>query len=111
MIFNLNPATEVKVTEDTRIAKTPVAVAVSATAVPLLAANSNRGAYSIYNPGPATVFVREGAVVTATLYDFQIPAGYYWKEDFPGSPRYLGAIAGITASGTSTVLVAEGNLA
>lgn len=110
MLFNLNPATEIKITEDTRTAKTTTSVAVTTTAIPLLAANATRGAYSIYNPGPATVFVREGAVVTATLYDFQIPAGYYWKEDFPGSPRYLGAIAGITASGTSNVLVSEGNL-
>ncbi len=108
MLFNLNSGS-VNVTEDTRSAKTSAAVSASTTVTSALAANPNRACYSIYNAGPATVFLREGATVSATLYDVQIPAGFYWKEDFP-SARYLGAISVITASGTASLLVSEGSL-
>ena len=109
MIFNLNPATSVNITEDTRGAKTTATVSATTTVSIALAANPNRANYSIYNVGPAMVFLREGTVVTPSLFDVQIPAGFYWKEDFP-SARYLGAISVITASGTASLQVSEGTL-
>ncbi len=109
MLFNLNPTTSVNITEDVRTAKTTATISATSTVGVALAANANRANYSIYNAGPATVFVREGAVVTSTLYDVQIPAGFYWKEDF-SSARYLGAISVITASGTASLQVSEGSV-
>ncbi|MDB9514760.1 hypothetical protein PN499_26505 [Kamptonema animale CS-326] len=110
MIFNLNPNSQVDIKEDTRGAKTTTTVSATSTVSVALAANENRANYSIYNAGPATVFLREGAVVTSTLYDVQIPSGFYWKEDFGGAARYLGAVSVITASGTASLQVSEGAL-
>jgi hypothetical protein len=110
MIFNLNPQSSVNITEDVRGAKTPTTVNATTTVSSALAANANRANYSIYNIGPATVYIREGPVVTATVYEVAIPSGFYWKEDFPGSARYLGAISVITASGTASLQVSEGVL-
>lgn len=107
MLFNLNPSNTVNITEDTRGAKTTATVAATSTASPALAANTARANYSIYNTGPATVYIREGSTVTSVLYDVAIPSGFYWKEDFPGA-RYLGAISVITASGTASLQVSEG---
>jgi hypothetical protein len=109
MLFNLNPTSSVNVTEDTRGAKVPATVSVTTTAGVALAANNTRACYSIYNAGPATVFLREGSVVTAALYDVQIPPGFYWKEDF-SSARYFGAVSVITASGTASLMVSEATL-
>jgi hypothetical protein len=75
-----------------------------------LAANPNRGGYSIYNAGTQTVFVRENSTVTATLYKHPIPPGYLFESDFSTS-RYVGAISVITASGTSSLMVSESPIA
>ncbi len=107
MLFNLNPSSSVNIAEDTRAAKTTAIVSATSTVGVALAANPNRAVYSIFNAGPAPIFLREGAAVTPALYDVQIPAGFYWKEDFSGA-RYLGAISVITASGTASLLVSEG---
>ena len=109
MLFNLNPASSVNIAEDTRTAKTTATVSATSTVSVALAANANRTNYSIYNAGPSTVFLREGAVVTSSLYDVIIPAGFYWKEDFSAA-RYLGAISVITASGTASLQVSEGTI-
>lgn len=109
MLFNLNPTTSVNITEDVRAAKTTATVSATSTVGVALAANPNRATYSIYNAGPATVFLKEGADVTSELYDVQIPAGFYWKEDF-SSARYLGDISVITAFDTASLQVSEGNL-
>lgn len=109
MLFNINPAANANITKDTRSAKVPAPVPVTSTGSIALAANTNRANYSIYNEGPATVFIGEGSVVTPSLYEVQIPAGFYWKEEF-NSARYLGEIAAITESGTASLLVSEGSL-
>ncbi len=109
MLFNLNPASSVNITEDTRTAKTTATVSATSTVSVALAANPNRTNYSIYNVGPSTVFLREGAVVTSSVYDVTIPSGFYWREDF-NAARYLGAISVITASGTASLQVSEGTL-
>lgn len=107
MLFNLNPSNVVNVAEDIRGPKTTTTVSATATVSVALPANNSRGVYSIYNAGTTSVFIREGATVTSALYDFVIPPGFYWKEDFASSPRYLGAISAITASGTTSLQVSE----
>jgi hypothetical protein len=69
MLTNLNPSNvAVNIAEDIRGADNVVAVNASGTSSIALAANANRGSYSIYNAGTTTVFIRENATVTAALY-------------------------------------------
>jgi len=106
-LVNLNPSNvAVNIAEDIRSSDTVTAVSASATSSVALAANPNRGAYSIYNAGSQTVFVRESSTVTAALYKHPIPPGYLFESDFSTS-RYTGAVAVITASGTSNLMVSE----
>jgi hypothetical protein len=111
MLVNLNPSNvAVNVAEDIRGSDTATAVSATATSSVALPANALRGAYSIYNAGTQTVFVRESATVTATLYKHPIPPGYLFESDFSTS-RYTGAISVITASGTSNLMVTESTIA
>lgn len=109
MLFNLNSTNAaINIAEDIRGSDNATSVAVTTTASVALAANASRAAYSIYNAGNATVFIRENATVTTAIYKTPIPPGYLWKEDFLGS-RYLGIIS-IIGAATSTVLVAESSV-
>jgi hypothetical protein len=111
MLVNLNPPNvAVNIAEDVRNPDTATAVSATGTASVALPANPNRGAYSIYNAGSTTVFVRENATVTATLYKHPIPPGYLFESDFSTS-RYTGAISVITASGTANLMVTESTIA
>lgn len=108
MLFDLNPRSDFDIAEDVRGPKTTTTVSATATASVVLPANNGRRAvYSIYNAGATSVFVREGATVTPTLYEFIIPPGFLWKEDFGNTPRYLGAVSAVTASGTTSLQVSE----
>jgi hypothetical protein len=110
-LVNLNPSNvAVNVAEDIRNPDTVAPVSASPTAIVALPANPNRGAYSIYNAGTVTVFVRENATVTATVYKHPIPPGYLFESEFSSS-RYTGAISVITASGTSNLMVSESTIA
>ena len=110
-LVNLNPSNvAVNIAEDIRSSDTVTAVSASATSSVALVANPNRGAYSIYNAGSQTVFVRESSTVTATLYKHPIPPGYFFESDFSTS-RYTGAVAVITGSGTSNLMVSESPIA
>jgi hypothetical protein len=110
-LVNLNPSNvAVNIAEDIRSSDTVTAVSATATSSAALAANPNRGAYSIYNAGTQTVFVRESSTVTAALYKHPIPPGYLFESDFSTS-RYTGPVAVITASGTSNLMVSESPLA
>ena len=100
----------VNIAEDIRNSDAVTAVSASATASVALAANPLRGNYSIYNAGSQTIYVRENSVVTATLYKHPIPPGYLFESDF-STARYTGAIAVITASGTSSLMVSESTIA
>jgi hypothetical protein len=107
-LVNLNPSNvAVNIAEDIRGADNVTAVSATATSSVALPANANRGSYSIYNASPTTtVYIRENATVTATLYKHPIPPGYLFESDFSTS-RYTGPIAVITASGTASLMVAE----
>jgi hypothetical protein len=108
MLVNLNPSNaSINIAEDIRGSDTVTAVNANATSSIALAANANRGSYSIYNASSTTtVFVRESATVTAALYKHPIPPGYLFESDFSTS-RYTGPISVITASGTSNLMVSE----
>lgn len=109
-LVNLNPSNlAVNIVEDIRNPDTVTAVSATATASVALAANPNRIAYSIYNAGNTTVFTRENSTVTAVLYKHPIPPGYLLESD--PSTRYTGAIAVITASGSSNLMVTESTIA
>ena len=111
MLVNLNPSNvAVNIAEDILRSDTAAAVSATATASVALPANPLRGAYSIYNAGTVTVFVRENATVTAALYKHPISPGYLFESDFSTS-GYTGAISVITASGTSNLMVTESTLA
>ncbi|WP_445173780.1 hypothetical protein [Microcoleus sp.] len=110
MLVNLNPSNSaLNIAEDIRGAKTPTTVSVTNALTVALAANTSRACYSIYNAGPPTVYLREGSTVSSTLYEVLIPAGFYYKEEFP-SARYTGQVSVITASGTASLQVSEGLL-
>jgi hypothetical protein len=106
MLLNVNPLGSTNVTEDIRGPETSTSVAITTTASVALAANTARTNYAVYNAGNATVYLREAATVTASLYKVPIPPGYFWKEDFSGGSRYLGAVSLIGAA-ASTCLVSE----
>jgi hypothetical protein len=111
MLVNLNPSNvAVNIAEDARGSDTVAAVSATGTSSVALVANPNRGAYSIYNAGTQTVFLRENATVTATLYKHPIPPGYLFESDFSTS-RYTGPVAVITATGTSNLMVTESAIA
>jgi hypothetical protein len=111
MLTNLNPSNvAVNIAEDIRNSDTATAVSATATASAALAANPLRGAYSIYNAGTVTVFVRENATVTAALYKHPIPPGYLFESDF-STARYTGPVSVVTASGTSNLMVTESTIA
>lgn len=106
-LVNLNPSNSaVNIAEDLRSADTVTAVSAAATSGPALAANPNRALYSIYNAGSTTVFIRENAIVTATLYKHPIPPGYLFESDASTS-RYTGVVSVITAGGTCNLMVSE----
>jgi len=110
-LVNLNPSNvAVNIAEDLRGSDTVTAVSATSTSSIALAANPNRGNYSIYNAGSQTVFVRESSTVTAALYKHPIPPGYLFESDF-STARYTGAVAVITASGTSNLMVSESPIA
>jgi hypothetical protein len=110
-LVNLNPSNvAVNIAEDIRNPDTATTVSATTTVVVALAANPNRIHYSIYNAGTQTVFMRENSTVTATLYKQPIPPGFVCTPDDTGS-RYVGAIAVITASGTSNLMISESTAA
>jgi hypothetical protein len=110
MLVNLNPSNSaVNIAEDVRLSDTVTAVNATATSSVALVANPNRLTYSVYNAGSTTVFVRENATVTATLYKHPIPPGYLFESD--ATSRYTGIVSVITASGSSNLMVSESPIA
>lgn len=108
--LNLNPSNvAVNIAEDIRNSDTVVAVTATSTLTVALAANPLRGHYSIYNSGNQTVFVRENATVSATLYKHPIPPGYLFEQEFTSS-RYTGVVSVITSSGSSNLMVSESEI-
>jgi len=111
MLVNLN-TNNTNITEDVRNAMSAASASITTTASIVLPANTARVRYALYNAGPATIFIREGAVPVATgtpVYSFPLPSGFYWQDKMDDA-RYTGAIHAVTASGTASLMVSEATL-
>ncbi|EGK83466.1 hypothetical protein D0A34_09630 [Microcoleus vaginatus PCC 9802] len=109
-LVNLSPsAVAVNIAEDIQGADTVTAVSALSTVTVALAANASRAYYSIFNAGTQTVYLRENATVSATLYKHPIPPNHLLEREFTGT-RYTGVVSVITASGTSNLMVAESSI-
>lgn len=81
---------------------TTSSVAASVTNVQLLAANTNRKGFTIYNDGANNLFIKFGTTASTTSYTIKIPAtGLYEAQ----STTYTGEIDGIwdVASGSARI--------
>lgn len=113
MLVNFSPDTapaSANPQEDTRgpVASTTVVVTTTSTAA--LLANAARAYYLIRNNGAVAVHFSETTPATVAGAFYTLQPGKGWKEDFNGTPRYLGAIYAITASGSTSLGVNEANL-
>ena len=79
-------------------------VADSATDVSLLAANTDRKKYAVYNDSTAVLYLADGAAATTTNYTVQIPPNGYFEN-----VGYVGAVRGIWATdpGTGAARITE----
>jgi hypothetical protein len=76
---------------------------VTTMSVELLAANLARLGFIIKNTGPATLYVAYGVTAALLAYTVDIePDGIHVD-----STGWVGAVSGITASGTATALITE----
>lgn len=109
-IFNLNPPqtqqNNINVTEDVLSAGNRSTVSVGATPSVVIPANPNRGNYQIYNNSTNTCFIAHSSTVSASSFEFPIPAGNLWYPDISNG-RYLGQVAAVTANGTASLMVTE----
>lgn len=80
-------------------------VASSATNVTLLASNTARRGFTIWNDSTQILFVKMGATASATSYHFQMIAGAYYES--PAGFLYTGIIDGIWASANGNARVGE----
>lgn len=92
------PATSTTGTEST--------VASSATSVALLALNTSRKGYSVFNASTQILYLRQSATAATASsggYTVQIAAGGYWESPF----NYTGAVTGIWASANGAASITE----
>ena len=79
----------------------PTNPAIANTSTVILAADPTRKKFTIFNPGTVTVFIEYGGTPTTTAYTSPVPPGYLFVDDLD----WKGAVNGIVATGTNTVLV------
>lgn len=80
-------------------------VSASASSVTVLAANTSRKRWSVFNDSTAILYLdTTGGTASATSYTVQIPAGSYFEGPRPVN---TGLITGIWASATGTARVVE----
>lgn len=91
-------------TTPTTLSATVTSVNDSATSVAILAANSARRWFSIFNNSTSYLYIRAGAAA-ASLTDFSFridPYDYYeHPQPAPGAPPYVGAWTGIWSADSS----------
>ena len=80
-------------------------VSASATAVTLLAANTNRRRVIIYNDSTAVLRVKLGSAASATDYTYRLGAGDTYES--PTDWVYTGIVTGIWDSATGAAQVTE----
>ena len=83
------------------------AVASSATAVAILAANDGRRGFSVYNDSTAILYLSfdPGDEVTSSLFSVQLDTEEQY--DSPAQPIWLGRVRGIWASANGNAMVTE----
>lgn len=103
----LSPLNPVPVSQGQSATGTPTSVAGSASAVALLAANTNRKAAYIFNDSTATLYIGLFAhgTLTTSNYTTQIPANTLWE--MPIYPVYTGEISGIWSSAVGNARMTE----
>lgn len=95
-------------TWEAQIKPTHTTASMSASSGTVLAANTNRRYALIINDGTVDVYIKLGATAVANQgIRLNANGGFYELGPSTGN-LFHGAINGITASGTSTVLVTEG---
>jgi hypothetical protein len=79
-------------------------VATSTTSATLLAANTARRQFYIYNDSGSNLFVAFAATATATAFTVLIPKNGFFASEMNG---YTGVISGILSSGTGNARLTE----
>ena len=79
-------------------------VAASATAVTLLAANTNRLVASFFNDSTSTLFLKLGSGASSTSYTTQVLTNGYFELVYPA---YTGIITGIWTVATGNARITE----
>ena len=80
-------------------------VSASASSTSILAANTSRRSFSVYNDSSAILYLKLGATASATSHTVQLAAGAFYE--CPISWGYQGAVDGIWASATGSARVTE----
>lgn len=78
-------------------------VASSATSTSLLAANSSRSGFTIWNASTAILYLDYGATATAAAYAVRIDPGGYFESPI----AFTGQISGIWSAANGSALVRE----
>lgn len=79
-------------------------VASATTLTSLLAENTNRAQWCVFNDSTAVLYLKYGATVSSTDYTVKIAAGGFYEAPFP---CYTGAVAGVWASANGYAYVTE----
>ena len=86
-------------------AATLTSVAASASSTSILAANTARRSFSVYNDSSAVLYLKLGATASTSSYTVQVAAGGFYE--CPAAWYYQGAVDGIWASATGNARVTE----
>lgn len=82
---------------------TTSSVSSSATSVTILAANSNRVGWSVWNESTQILYIKCGATATTSDYTVQVAASAYFEQAF----GYVGRVDGLWASANGSARVTE----
>jgi hypothetical protein len=98
-----NPMPVQMVTDDT--AGTITTPSVATTSFTVLAANTSRKAFAIYNDSVNIVYIGFAATTSTTAYTFQLPPGGYYES--PAGVTYRAIVTGISAVASGALRVTE----
>ena len=77
----------------------------SITSASLLAANTNRKTFYVYNDSAATLYLAYGATASTTLYTTQVPPNTLYE--MPSTMTWQGAVSGIWPTATGAARITE----
>lgn len=83
----------------------PAQKASSATSITLLALNTARKGFSVFNDSTQPLYVKFGTTASATDYNVKVAAQGFYES--PASPVYTGRVDGIWAAANGNGYVAE----